>query len=250
MRIAIELVPRDEASLLAELDIVKNDFPDIDTINIPDLLRYEMRSWEGCAYAQGSYGYTIPHIRAIDIRLDKPLPMAAFLLEHNIQEVLVITGDLPQDMKWKIYPSTSIEVIRKFKEELPGVKVYAGIDQYRESMRKEADYIRRKIQAGADGFFTQPFFDLRLMEIYAEILAGQEVFWGVSPVTSEKSLGYWETKNHVVFPAGFQPDLAWNIAFARQALQFTRQTNSNIYFMPIRTNLKSYLDGIFKDKKE
>lgn len=245
MKIAIELVPRDEASLLAELEVVKSDFPDVDTINIPDLLRYDLRSWEGCVYAQDRYKSAIPHIRAIDIDLDKPLPMGEFLQEHHIREVLVITGDLPQDMKWKIYPSTSVEVIRKFKEELPGIKVYAGIDQYRDSMRKEADYIRRKIQAGADGFFTQPFFDLRLMEIYAEILDGHEVYWGISPVTSEKSLSYWETKNNVVFPACFKPNLSWNITFARQALQFTRQRDTNIYFMPIRTDVKSYLQGIF-----
>ncbi|MPN29319.1 hypothetical protein SDC9_176771 [bioreactor metagenome] len=174
--------------------------------------------------------------------------MAEYLIANQIQEVLEITGDPPQDMRWKIYPTTSIDVIRKFKAEIPGIKVYAGIDQYRESMRKEADYIKRKIQAGADGFFTQPFFDLRLMEIYTEILQGQEVYWGISPVTSEKSLHYWETKNNVVFPASFQPNLEWNIAFARQALDFTRQTQANIYFMPIRTNVDQYLQGIFADK--
>lgn len=247
MRIAIELVPRDETSLLAELDLIKKHYQAVDTINIPDLLRYDMRSWEGCIHAQSDYQFVIPHIRAIDINLDKPLPMADFLREHHINEVLVITGDPPQDMRWKIYPTTSLDVIRKFKEELPGIKVYAGIDQYRDSMRKEADYIKRKIQAGADGFFTQPFFDLRLMEIYSEILAGQEVYWGVSPVTSEKSLNYWETKNNVVFPADFQPDLAWNIAFAQQALAFTKQTQTNIYFMPIRTDINKYLQGIFSD---
>ncbi|QJW45906.1 methylenetetrahydrofolate reductase [bacterium BFN5] len=247
MRIAIELVPRDEASLLAELDLIKKHYQAVDTINIPDLLRYDIRSWEGCIHAQSDYKFVIPHIRAIDINLDKPLPMADFLREHHINEVLVITGDPPQDMRWKIYPTTSLDVIRKFKQELPEIKVYAGIDQYRDSMRKEADYIKRKIQAGADGFFTQPFFDLRLMEIYSEILAGQEVYWGVSPVTSEKSLNYWETKNNVVFPAAFQPNLAWNIAFAQQALAFTKQTQTNIYFMPIRTDIHKYLQGIFSN---
>ncbi|MEG6584035.1 methylenetetrahydrofolate reductase [Dendrosporobacter sp. 1207_IL3150] len=244
-RIAIELVPRDEVSLLTELDLIKNNFPVVDTINIPDLLRYEIRSWEGCTYAQPNYKYVIPHIRAIDINLDQPLRMADFFKEKNINEVLVIKGDPPQDMTHKIYPSTSIDVIRKFKEEIPGIKVYAGIDQYRDSMRKEADYIKQKIYAGADGFFTQPFFDLRLMEIYSEILEGKEVYWGISPVTSEKSLNYWETKNNVVFPTNFQPNLAWNIEFAQKALEFTGRTNANIYFMPIRTDVHKYLQGIF-----
>jgi len=70
---------------------------------------------------------------------------------------------------------------------------------------------------------------------------------GVTSYTSEKSLNYWETKNNVVFPADFQPNLAWNLAFAQQALAFTKQTQTNIYFMPIRTDINKYLQGIFSN---
>jgi predicted CoA-binding protein len=113
------------------------------------------------------------------------------------------------------------------------------VDPYRKNIREELDYIKRKKDAGADGFFTQPFFDLRLMDIYAELLEGSEIFWGVSPVTGEKSVNYWETKNNVVFPKDFEPTLAWNIDFAQKALAYTEKTNTNIYFMPIRTDLEN-----------
>lgn len=244
-RISIELVPRGEAAIREELELLKNNFTCIDLINVPELLRYELHSWEGAMVAKEFYRDAMPHIRAIDIDLDKPLPMAEYLVEHKISEVLVITGDPPQDMGRTIYPTVSTDVIRKFRDELPHIKVYAGLDQYRSSMRQEEYNIRRKIQAGAAGFFTQPFFDLRYLEIYAEILVGVEVYWGVSPVMSERSVNYWESKNNVIFPKAFQPTLEWNIDFARQALDFVKKQDANIYLMPIKTNLLPYLTGAF-----
>lgn len=249
-RIALELVPRESQELIRELEVVKQQFTAIDTINIPDLLRYDTRSWEGCATAKPYFRQAIPHIRAIDIDPNEPLPMADFLVENGIREVLVITGDPPQDMSRPIYPTTSVELIAKFKKELPHIKVYAGIDQYRTSIRGEYDYLRRKEYAGAEGFFTQPFFDFRLLEIYAELLQDREVFWGVSPVTSARSFLYWETKNKAVFPRDFTPTVEWNETFARKVLEYVRGNGSNIYFMPIRTDIQKYLAGIFPENKE
>ena len=245
VRISVELVPRDEVAIHEELQVLKDNFDCIDVINVPELLRYDVRSWEGAKIAKKFYKNTMPHIRAIDINLDKPLPMAEFLVQNSIDEVLVIAGDPPQDMTRKIYPTVSTDVIRKFRDELPHIKVYAGIDQYRSSMRQEEYNIRRKIQAGAAGFFTQPFFDLRYMEMYAEMLDGREVYWGVSPVMSERSVNYWETKNNVIFPRNFKPTLEWNIDFARKTMEFVQKNDANIYLMPIKTNLLSYLTGAF-----
>ena len=39
-----------------------------------------------------------------------------------------------------------------------------------QSMKKELDYTKKKIDAGADGLFSQPFFDLNLAEIYLDQL--------------------------------------------------------------------------------
>lgn len=245
MTISIELVPRDEASLRKDLQFLRNKSFEIEAINIPDLLRFNLRSWEGCKLAKTFYNKVIPHIRAIDFCPDNNLPMGDFLEENNINEVLVLTGDPPQDMSKKIYPTNSLDIIRKFKKELPHIKVYAAIDQYRNSLKKEFEYIKRKIDAGADGFFTQPFFDLKLMEIYADKLEGFDLYWGISPVVSERSVNYWETKNNVMFPKKFQPTLEWNIKFAKEALTFTKETKTNMYLMPIKINLEKYLEGIF-----
>lgn len=243
-KISVELVPRSTEVLCGELQLLQERTYSIDLINIPDLLRYELRSWQGASVAQGYFPAVMPHIRAMDVDLDQPLAMAGFLRERGIREVLVIEGDPPQDMSHTVYPTISTDVIRKFREEMPEVTVYAGIDQYRGSMRQEEYRIRRKLQAGAAGFFTQPFFDMRYLEMYADLLEGMDIYWGVSPVMSAKSRSYWEQKNQVVFPKKFCPTLDWSIDFSRQVLSFARQRNDNIYLMPIKTNLIAYLDGV------
>ena len=242
-RIAVELVPRSENELREELLLLKNSRFRVDRVNIPDLLRCDLRSWEGAAVAREFFP-VMPHIRAMDIDLEKPLPMASFLRDHDIREVLVIEGDPPQDMNHVVYPTVTTDVIRKFREEMPEVKVYAGIDQYRGSMRQEFYRVQRKRQAGAAGFFTQPFFDMRFLMMYAEMLDGIPVCWGASPVTSKRSKSYWELKNSVVFPKDFEPTLEWSVKFARRALGFAQRSGSSIYLMPIKSNVTEYLSGI------
>jgi methylenetetrahydrofolate reductase (NADPH) len=104
--------------------------------------------------------------------------------------------------------------------------------------------VQRKLDAGVDGFFTQPLFDLRLLEICAEMLSGRDVFWGIAPVVGERSRAYWETTNRVIFPRGFTPTLGWNRGFAAEAFRAARDLGGNIYFMPIRVNLTTYLGGL------
>lgn len=247
MSISIELVPRDEASLRQELQELKDNNLPIDLINIPELLRFDIHSWEGASVAQ-EYGYSaMPHIRALDIDLDNELPMKQYLNSRHINDVLVITGDPPQNMAHKVYPTVSTDIIHKFRDEMPNITVYAGIDQYRSSMRQELYQIRRKAQAGASGFFTQPFFDLRYMEMYADMLDGLNIYWGISPVLSERSVSYWEIENNIIFPKDFEPTLEWNIDFARKVRRFVEKIGGNMYIMPIKANLTEYMNGIFSD---
>ncbi len=116
-------------------------------------------------------------------------------------------------------------------------------DPYRQGFRDEMAAVERKREAGADGFFTQPVFDLRLLAICSEMLRGSDVFWGVAPVLGERSKAYWETTNRVVFPANFMPTLDWNRSFASAALDAIRSAGDNVYFMPIRVNLAKYFES-------
>ncbi|TYP74899.1 methylenetetrahydrofolate reductase [Paenibacillus methanolicus] len=250
LNISIELIPRDTAHLEAELELVQTGYASINAINIPDLLRLSTRSWEGAAQAGRRFDTCIPHIRAIDFNLKQHFGLPDVLDEHGIDQVLVVTGDPPQDMTRSVYPTTSLDLIRKLKQARPAMKVYGAIDPYRDNFRAEYDYIQRKLDAGVDGFFTQPFFDLRLMEVYHELMGRQEIYWGVSPVMSERSRNYWETKNNAIFPGGFEPTLEWNTRFARSVLDYGATTGTNVYLMPIKVDLKAYLDGIFGTRAE
>lgn len=251
MRYSIELVPRSWDVLQQEVEEVTK-FNAINTLNIPDLLRFDIRSWDACEAMTDRFEDVIPHLRAIDFDLKNGFPLTAFLKQSRIRSVLVVEGDPPQDISHRTYRNTSCELIRIIKKELPDLKVYAAIDQYRTSMRKELDYIHDKIDAGVDGFFTQPFFDLKLLELYMDMLdmdlsKGIEVFWGMSPVHTLTSQSYWENKNDVVFPSHFEPTKEWNIAFGRDMLEKIKARNDNVYFMPIRASATEYLAHILEE---
>ena len=244
MRISVELIPRSRAELLSDASTVRSVMPQATAFNIPDLMHFPMRSWDACKLTSGILPASIPHIRAIDIPPGGDLPMVEDILTAGIDEVLVIRGDPPHDLSHRTYPNSSEDVIRRFKQRCPGVRVYAGFDPYRLGFHDELTAVRRKLDAGADGFFTQPMFDQRLIDICAEMLQGQIVYWGIAPVLGQRSRAYWETTNRVVFPSGFAPTLTWNRDFAAKAVQAIRDLNGNVYFMPIRVDLSAYLSNL------
>ena len=243
MRLVVELVPRDLAALEAQLDEVAG-LAGIDAVNVPDLTRFDLRAWQAAVAVRrrGAERWAaIPHVRAMDIDLRRPWAPLADLDAAGVTEVLVVTGDPPADMRHPVTGAGVLDVIRMIKRERPEWRVYAALDPYRAGFAQERDYLQRKLDAGADGFFTQPFFDVRLMAVWRELLAGVPVYWGVTSVTSERSQRYWLTRNRAVFPAGFEPTLAWHQRFAGEALDFAARHDTHVYFMPIRVGIRAWL---------
>lgn len=243
-RISIELVPRNSEVLEKDLKTVVEEFPHIDTVNVPDIIRFSVRSWLACNTARQYVTHAIPHIRSIDFNLKEPEVISGIVEDNNLNEVLVVTGDPPSDLSRKVYRTSSTSLIAFLKRNYPKLKVYAAIDPYRSGLKDEMDYIQKKKDVGADGFFTQPFFDVKFMELYSEQLNGSDIYWGVSPVMGDGSRSYWENRNSAFFPPDFEPTLEWNRKFAKDALDFVKGRNDNIYFMPIKTSLNAYLSGI------
>lgn len=253
--VSVELIPRSVESLESEVALVKAIAPLVNTINIPDLLRFDIRSWEAVSITSKTFSHSIPHIRAMDFPSNnikeylETSELSKHLLESEIPAVLVVKGDKPKKSNKQIFDTDSTTLIKAMKEHFPNIKVYGAIDQYRSTIEKEMDYTAEKIDAGADGFFTQPFFNLNSMEDYANYLnkscKSTEIFWGVSPVCTERSKNYWVQENKVSFEDDFDLTLEGNIKFAKQALNFIKQENSNIYLMPITVDLKEYLLGVF-----
>jgi len=244
MRLSVELIPRNEAALLADAGIVRAVLPQANAFNIPDLMQFPLRSWDACKVTRNILPSSIPHIRAIDVPPGEAISIGDTILKAGLSEVLIVRGDPPHDMAHRTYPNSSEDVIRRFKKHYPEIKVYAAFDPYRLGFRDELAAVERKIDAGADGFFTQPLFDLRLLDICAELLNGLCVFWGIAPVLGDRSKAYWETTNRIIFPSSFTPSLEWNRAFAASAIQTIRSLGGHAYLMPIRVDLSSYLKDL------
>jgi methylenetetrahydrofolate reductase (NADPH) len=246
MQVSLEVIPRSGEALSAGLKTAAA-FPKIGVINVPDLLRFPLRSWEACGLLAdaGEGMIRMPHLRAIDFDLERPFPHRDFFRAQGIRRVLVIAGDPPTDETHRTYPTKTVPFIKKLKTEMPELQIYAAFDPYRSNIRYELDYVQAKEEAGAVGFMSQPFFDLRLLEIYAEYLEGKEVFWGVSPVLSASNRQYWESRNRAIFPKAFRADLFWNVDFGRRVLNFCEAHQFNLYLMPIKIDLQAYLGGVF-----
>lgn len=247
-RLSIELVARDSIYLDAELYKLSRRYHDFSMVNIPDLLRFPVRSWQGCVQAKHYVNSAIPHLRAIDFDLRQPQELIRYLEDHQLSEVLVVKGDPPEGAESRCFETTSVDLIRFIKARSSSTKVYAAIDPYRSDLAKEVAYAAKKLEAGAEGFFTQPFFSIELMQSYRDALrrltADAEIFWGVSPVVGAASQNYWQRVNGVDFPEGFEADLAWNKRFACDALNWVRQRDESIYFMPIRIDIEAYFEGV------
>jgi methylenetetrahydrofolate reductase (NADPH) len=72
------------------LRILHQHFPSVRTVNIPDLLRFPLRSWEACARARAIVPRAIPHLRAMDFDATVPFRLASTLQQAGLNEVLVV----------------------------------------------------------------------------------------------------------------------------------------------------------------
>lgn len=240
-RVSIELVPRDEETLRREIAEVRACVPFVDTINIPDIQRFSLRSCAAAKIAAPDFKSVIPHIRAIEVNPHGPLPGVD---DPSLTEILVVKGDPPADLSRRVYPNTSDAIIRRYAREAPHLKIYAAFDPYRRAPYKELEDLARKREAGACGFFTQPLFDFRMLDLCREWLRDEKVFWGFSPVIGPKSRSYWETTNHIVFPHDFEPTMEANLAFAKKAIREVRSGGGSVYLMPLRVKLANYLSPL------
>lgn len=237
--ISVELVPRSEESVLTDAAIVAM-YPQVTHINIPDMEKFSLRSVEAVRLIREKFGdrfVYVPHIRAI----------ASTLLRDNFPGdiALIVQGDIPVQFDLSKV-SYAVDHIASLSN---SVRIMAGIDPYRSSLEREQELIYNKITAGATGFFTQPFFSLPHIRYWDTILPQScEIFYGISPITTEASFAYWRDKNHVVFPNDFSLSVARQVAFARSVIRWAKTNGRSVYLMPIRIPLALYLSKVFHQK--
>jgi methylenetetrahydrofolate reductase (NADPH) len=243
-----ELVPRDLESFVAEAKEIVAKYPEVKGINVPDVHRLDVRSYNAADSLLDEGVFVVPHIRAIDNPIEVTVAILSRLVKKGLTHVLIITGDTPINISAKTYPVKVVDLVKTLKAVHPDLKVYCAVDPYRQSFQKELTYCKEKIEAGADGFFSQPFFDPKLAEIYIEQLGDVEFFVGLSPVTSENSYNYWIVRNKAIFPHNFETTMEFNCELGKDVVAMAKKHAKNTYLMPIKNDPNVYLAGLFGNK--
>ncbi|MCX7883119.1 MAG: methylenetetrahydrofolate reductase [Brevinematales bacterium] len=243
MFISLELVPRERSTFVTEVTWAKEHTPAITHLNIPDLTRLETRSWEALTWVEGCYP-VIVHIRACDVQEEDLESFYHTLKKHGVSHVLVVKGDEDENQKRGM---TSLEMLAGLRRLDPTLCLYAALDPYRQGIIEEMAYVEQKLKAGATAFLTQPFFEKDIFQEYVRACRGLSVWWGVSPILSQKSLVYWREKNRVPLSESYDLSLEGNIRWARFVMErVAGETEYALYLMPIRVDITSYLPPIFE----
>ncbi len=240
----IELVPRSLESVTADAAHLLTQYSHVNGINIPDVRRLPIRSYD-VAKVFLSHGYfVVPHIRSVDFTAETAIILFDELVGLGLTHVLVVSGDVYPELAHDA-PLTAIEMITLLKRRFPQLIVYGALDPYRTSAEAELSYCHQKLGVGCDGFFTQPFFDLELSDWYLSRLTQTQLFLGISPVLTEKSKTYWTVRNHVTFSDFFQLDLRYNLRLAHDLMALAGKYNQHTYHMPITMDAREYVGALW-----
>jgi len=248
MKFSFEIVPRTEQAFDQQYNFVSTLGEAISMINVPDIQRFDIRSWETGTKIDRTKHSFVPHFRATDFSLQSG-DIFRVIEENQLDHVLLVSGDPPEGIKREFYHTNVLDLIRVVKQKYPDITIHAGFDPHRNGLQEECDYVQRKKDAGASSFFSQPFYDIRLIEIYAEHLQDVETYIGLSPITTMSSKNYWEIKNKVKFPTSFRAEYDWNIDFSNKVIAMANDVGFNIYFMPIKIELEQYFGKLDLLKK-
>ena len=243
MKYSFEIVPRTQQAFEEQYQFVTRLGDTIQMINVPDIQRFDIRSWDTGTDINRKKHHFVPHFRASDFSIESG-DIFRIIEENSLDHVLLVSGDPPEGFKRAFYNTSVLDLIKVVKKKYPHITVHAGFDPHRNGLQAECQYIQQKIDAGTSSFFSQPFYDTRLIEIYAEHLKDVDIFIGLSPITTLSSMNYWELKNKVKFPVHFKPDYEWNINFSNQVIAMAKAMDFNIYFMPIKINLEDYFSRL------
>ena len=239
MKFSFEIVPRTTEAFDEQYEFASSLGESISMINVPDIQRFDIRSWDTAKKIDRKKHHFIPHFRASDFSL-KSGNIFQIIEDNELEHVLLVSGDPPEGIKKEFFNTNVLDLIRVVKSKYPQLTVHAGFDSHRNGIQEEYNYIQRKIDVGASSFFSQPFYDLRMVEIYSELMEGIDTFIGLSPIITSSSMKYWEVKNKVQFSANFKAEYEWNIDFSNKVIAMAKERNFNIYFMPIKINLSDY----------
>lgn len=241
----IELVPRDLTQLKNEAVDLLSKFSILDGVNIPDVARLDIRSYEAAQTLLSEGVFVVPHIRSNDYSISDHIDIIGELVSKGLHSLLIVSGDKIDGRP--SFEVTPVQLTEQLKHVFPALTIYGAIDPYRQAIQDELAYCRQKLEAGMHGFFTQPFFDPHLAHMYLDLLRDTTVYLGISPVTTDASKRYWEVRNKVPFPSTFQPTLSYNAKLAHTLINLTKSYSQHTYLMPIKISPQDYLNAISQE---
>ena len=239
--IFLELIPNNLDQLLIEIQKAQRKYPVISGINVPDIKRISNRSYDAADALLTHNIDVIPHIRTQDDDMKMHVNRIEVLIKKGLTKLLLVTGDTFGNTATSVTP---IQLTKRLKTEFPTLKIYTALDPYRQTFDDEISYAEKKLDAGADGFFTQPFFDPSVAEKYMKKLNHCDLFIGLSPVVTQKSKEYWKNYNKVDFPEKFQLNIEYNCKLGQTIISMAKHYNKDIYLMPIKVNIELYLETL------
>lgn len=142
----------------------------------------------------------VSHLTCVGSTKDEIKSILATYMNNGVENILALRGDMPQDLKNYSNPVDgfpyAIDLVSFIKNNFPGICV--GVAGFPEghpetpNRLKEIEYLKAKIDAGADYIVTQLFFNNRDFYDYCERceLAGINVpiVAGIMPITTRNGM--------------------------------------------------------------
>lgn len=142
----------------------------------------------------------IPHLTCIQAHKDEIYELVKSYADNGIENIFVIRGDLPEGVEEFVpeedgfsYAKDLVEFIKNHFPDM-GIGVAGFVEGHPETPNRihEIDYLKQKVDAGADYLITQMFFDNKDFWDFQERceIAGINIpiIAGVMPITSRKVL--------------------------------------------------------------
>lgn len=142
----------------------------------------------------------LAHVTAVGVNPEKLQDMLQELKKKNVTRILALRGDKPRDMTEEDFEArhykNASDIIKIIKNE-GGFKIAAACYPEKhpeaESVEKDIEFLKYKVESGANELITQMFFDNSKFYDFMDKLQAAginvPVHAGIMPITAAKQLG-------------------------------------------------------------
>ncbi len=186
--------------LLKALDELKNLNPDFISITYGAGGSTSKRTLDIASYVQNKCNIqALAHLTSVALNQNMLSKFLEELIENNINNVLTLRGDRPQDMNDEAYDRRQykyaldlVSLIKRHSTSCIGGACYPEIHPESKNQQEDLYYLKAKVDAGIDFLITQLFFDNeKFYQFYEKALSygiSVPISTGIMPITSPKQI--------------------------------------------------------------